>query len=89
MEETKIKLDFFTVACALESLSNVMFLSGTEVETAGDEILTNDESAASAIADFLETIGFEYVNYTYYDPDDDAREGIDDCRTGKWAVSVD
>ena len=55
MEETKIKLDFFTVACALESLSNVMFLSGTEVETAGDEILTNDESAASAIADFLES----------------------------------
>ena len=85
----KDNLDFSAVACAIESMSNKLFMSGIEVESCGDEILTNSETAADAIADLLESIGFDYVNTGYYDPEEDARDGISDHYTGKWYVSVD
>ena len=83
------ELDYATVAGAIVSLLNKLALSGIEVEFNGEDILTNDETAADAIADFLEEVGFDYGKTSYYDPEEDARDGIHDSYTGKWAVSVD
>lgn len=56
---------------------------------AGDEILTETEDQADRIADLLEALGFDYAHTGYYDPEEDARDGINDKYTGKWYVSVD
>ena len=58
-------------------------------EYAGDEILTLTEEQADRIANLLESLGFDYAITGYYDPKEDARDGIDDNYTGKWYVSVD
>ena len=59
------------------------------VEDAGDEILTLKSETAERIADLLESLGFDYVLTGHYDPEEDARGGINDKYTGKWYVSVD
>lgn len=56
---------------------------------AGDEILTETEEKADRIANLLEALGFDYVRTGYYDPEEDARDGINDRYTGKWYLSVD
>lgn len=56
---------------------------------AGDEILTLTEEQADRIANLLESLGFDYAITGYYDPKEDARDGIDDDYTGKWYVTVD
>ena len=54
---------------------------------AGDEILTETEEKADRIANLLDALGFG--SFTgYYDPKEDASDGIDDDYTGKWYVSV-
>ena len=55
----------------------------------GEEILTETEEQADRIATLLEGLGFDYVMTGYYDPKEDASDGIDDDYTGKWYVTVD
>lgn len=59
------------------------------METSG-EILTDREDVADAIADLIEASGqFDYVNTSYYDPEEDERDGVKDEYTGKWCVTID
>ncbi len=57
--------------------------------TDGMEILCKTEEAAEHLANFLEDIGFDYVNTGYYDPKEDEADGKVDARTGQWYVSID
>lgn len=57
--------------------------------TDGEEILCKTEEQAEVIADFLEDVGFDYVNTGYYDPIEDERNGEVDRYTGWWYVSID
>ena len=57
--------------------------------TDGYEILCKTEKQATALADFLEDIGFDYVNTGYYDPEEDKRNNEVDQFTGWWYVSID
>ena len=82
-------LEFSKVATAVVDLAERVFLSGCHLEFDGEEILTNDEITAEIVADFVESLGFDYVKTGYYDPEEDARDGICDDHTGKWYVSVD
>lgn len=54
---------------------------------AGDEILTETEEKADRIANLLDALGLGSIT-GYYDPKEDASDGIDDDYTGKWYVSV-
>lgn len=53
------------------------------------EIVCNTQTQAEGIADFLEDLGFEEVRTGYYDPKEDARDGILDDYTGKYYVDWD
>lgn len=57
--------------------------------TDGTEILCKTEAQAEHLANFLEDIGFDYVNTGYYDPVEDAKSGETDKYTGFYYVSVD
>lgn len=57
--------------------------------TDGAEILCKTEGAADHLANFLEDIGFDYVNTGYYDPEEDEASGETDDHTGYWYVSID
>ena len=57
--------------------------------TDGEEILCKTEEKASAIADFLEDMGFDYVQNGYYDPEEDKKNNKVDDHTGFWYVSID
>lgn len=59
-----------------------------------DMILCRTEILADAIADLIEAVsaaqGVEtLVRTSYYDPDEDEREGCVDKYTGWWCVDVD
>lgn len=82
-------LEFSTVAKAIVEMWGSIFLGEIGVEFDGEEILTDEEATADIIADFIESLGFDYVKTGYYDPEEDARDGINDDHTGKWYVSVD
>ena len=82
-------LKFSTVAKAIVEMWRAIFLGEIGVEFDGEEILTEDEATADIIADFIESLGFDYAKTGYYDPEEDARDGIHDDHTGKWYVSVD
>ena len=53
-----------------------------------DEILTLTEDEADRIANLMESLGFPAVCTGYYDPEDDARDGINNNYTGKWYVTT-
>lgn len=57
--------------------------------TDGYEILCKTEEQAEALANFLEDMGFDYVNTGYYDPKEDEKNNEVDELTGWWYVSVD
>lgn len=57
--------------------------------TDGEEILCRTENQAESIADFLEDMGFDYVQTGYYDPIIDERNNEIDDHTGYWYVSID
>jgi hypothetical protein len=44
---------------------------------------------ADLIADVLEMIGYEDIHTGYYDPKEDAQDGINDEYTGYWYVELD
>lgn len=56
--------------------------------TDGDDILCETEAQAEHLADFLEDIGFDYVNTGYYDPEEDKRENCVDDHTGFYYVGI-
>ena len=58
---------------------------GTIVRRDDYEILCNNEESANLIADFLDALGF-CTNTGWYDPEEDAKEGINDEYTGWWYV---
>lgn len=55
----------------------------------GDEILCETEQTAETIADLFDAIyGCPTVNTGYYDPEEDARNGETDQRTGYYYVTI-
>ena len=57
--------------------------------TDGEEILCKTEDQAEALADFLEDVGFDYIQTGYYNPEDDKRNNEVNDHTGYWYVSID
>lgn len=55
----------------------------------GDRILCSMSADADLIADVLEMIGYEDIHTGYYDPKEDAQDGINDEYTGYWYVELD
>lgn len=54
----------------------------------GCDILCRDEESASAIADFLNEMGYEEVNTGFYDPEEDKKSGeVNEC-TGWYYVGI-
>lgn len=55
--------------------------------TDGGEILCKTEAAAEAVASFLDDCGFSGDLATgYYDPEEDKRNGEEDCHTGYYYI---
>ena len=54
----------------------------------GDQILCKKEEDAETLADFLEDLGFDAVNTSYYNPVEDERDGSVDEYTGYYAVTI-
>ena len=52
----------------------------------GDQILCPTKIHADVVADFLEALGFGYLNSGYYDPAEDERNDEVDEYTGYWYV---
>lgn len=58
------------------------------------QIMVPTESAANAIADMLELLYLsegeeKSVNSTYYEPEEDVRDGVSDEYTGWWCVTIE
>ena len=60
---------------------------GAVVKNMGDELLCNSEDLAELVADEIEEFFNVQCNTGYYDPEEDAREGIHDEYTGWWYVT--
>lgn len=59
----------------------------------GDEILCKTENVANVLADILEQLYKAHgesviINTGFYDPEEDKRNGEEDCRTGWWYVTI-
>lgn len=57
--------------------------------TDGEEILCRTETQVESVADFLEDMGFDYVQTGYYNPEEDKRNNEIDDHTGYWYISID
>ena len=55
--------------------------------TDGEQILCKTEEEANIVANFLEDLGFDYLNIGYYDPVEDEQEGCVDDHTGYWYIN--
>lgn len=76
-----------------EIAGNLRDYSEGDVWSTGDEILCRTKDAANAIADMLHTLyrakGKDVtVNTGYYDPNEDARNEMEDRCTGWWYVNL-
>lgn len=61
-----------------------------DVWTDGTEILCRTEELARMIADALDAVtGEAESHYSYYDPEEDERDGCVDDHTGWWYVDFD
>ena len=74
----------------IEAMCKDNSLSWLGVETDGSEILCSDEETAELIADIIEEFDdTDYAHTGYYDPVEDAQDGICDRYTGKYYVDID
>lgn len=73
----------------IESLHNNEDRNKHGYWTDGEEILCKTEEQAEVLADFLEDVGFDYVQTGYYDPKEDERNNEVNDHTGYWYVSID
>lgn len=72
-------------------ICNCLIEYGDEVDkhgfwSDGTQILCKSEQYANSIADFLEALGFGYLNTGYYDPVEDEEYNEVDEYTGFWYV---
>lgn len=61
---------------------------GHPIWTDGSELLCCDETTADVVASFLTSLGFD-AHTGYYDPEEDAKDGIYDDHTGAWYIDID